>query len=333
MLFDTFRDTIFLKESSDLQAQCDALEKLSKEYPDNDAIQEELFLAKKGLTGEQEIEYQLKKCNLGLVVLHDINLKYDDLTAQIDYIVFTKNNCYFIECKNLIGNITVNEKGDFIREYTFKGHKIEKGMYSPFRQVEAQRDVFKKIWNNGPEGSGGIFHKILRGIQGDSSFYDWYKILVVAANSETILDTSKAPKDMKYKILRADSLVRQLQYDLDHSNKSDWMNKNGMLNWAENILNQNINKNIDYYQYYKEKIIGITVESDESLRNRLIEFRKVRSNLMNIPAYYVFTDKELDEIIKVRPTDFEAINSILSPPNKARIHGQAIIDWINKRED
>ena len=33
-----------------------------------------------------------------------------------------------IECKNLIGNVTVNEKGDFIREYSFKGHKVKKGM-------------------------------------------------------------------------------------------------------------------------------------------------------------------------------------------------------------
>ena len=45
-----------------------------------------------------------------MYVLHDVKVKYGDLTAQIDYIVITSVFIYFIECKNLIGNITVNEE-------------------------------------------------------------------------------------------------------------------------------------------------------------------------------------------------------------------------------
>ena len=148
ILFEKFEDTIFLKESSDLQDRYDALLRLKDEFPNNEDISEEMFIIKKGLDGEKEIKYQLSKSNLGLFVLNDINIEYEDLKAQIDYVVITKMYCYFIECKNLIGNVTVNEKGDFIREYTFSNKKVKKGMYSPLRQVEAQRDVYKKIWNN-----------------------------------------------------------------------------------------------------------------------------------------------------------------------------------------
>ena len=134
-----FKDTIFYKENSDLQDKYDALNKLNNEFPNNDDLIQELYIVKKGLEGENEIAYQLKKSNIGMYVLRDIKVKYEDLTAQIDYVVLTPIYTYFIECKNLVGNITVNEKGDFIRELNINGKKIKKGMYSPLRQVEAQR--------------------------------------------------------------------------------------------------------------------------------------------------------------------------------------------------
>ena len=139
-----FKDTVFYKENSDLQDKYDALSKLNNEFPNNEELLEELYIVKKGLDGENEIAYQLKKANIGMYVLRDIKVKYEDLTAQIDYVVITPLYTYFIECKNLVGNITVNEKGDFIRELTINGKKIKKGMYSPLRQVEAQREELEK---------------------------------------------------------------------------------------------------------------------------------------------------------------------------------------------
>ena len=69
---------------------------------------QKLKLCELGLKGEKEIEFELKNANIGMYVLHDINMKYEDLTAQIDYIIITPASMYFIECKNLVGNITVN---------------------------------------------------------------------------------------------------------------------------------------------------------------------------------------------------------------------------------
>ena len=46
----------------------------------------------------------------------NVKVKYEDLTAQIDYVIITPVYTYYVECKNLVGNITVTDKGDFIRD-------------------------------------------------------------------------------------------------------------------------------------------------------------------------------------------------------------------------
>ncbi len=320
-----FKDTVFYKEDSDLQKRYDALKKLSEEYSNNNDLLSELYIVKKGLDGENEISYQLKKAHIGMYVLRDIKLKYEDLVAQIDYIVITPVYIYYIECKNLVGNITVTDKGDFIREFTVNGKKIKKGMYSPLRQVEAQREVIRKIW----ESQTSTVTKLL----GSNKFNYYRRVLVVAANPETILNTSRAPKDMKYKILRADALVRQIEYDLKNRDSDDYLeSRKNMEKMAQSYIDLSFKEEIDYYEYYKEKYgNNINVSAGDDLKDRLIELRKTRSNEMNLPAYYVFTNEELNKLVEIRPKTIEELQraNILSPI-KLKTHGKSIIDEINK---
>lgn len=323
-IFNSFRfkNTIFYKSDSDLQERFDALTKFNKEYPNNNDVLSELYIVKKGLEGEKEISYQLQKANIGMYVLHDVKVKYGDLTAQIDYIVITSVFIYFIECKNLIGNITVNENGDFIREYTFNGKKIKKGMYSPLRQVEAQREVIRKIWESKASGLVKLF--------GSKNFDYYRKVLVVVANQETILNTSKAPKDIKSKVLRADALVRKIQYDLSHIRSDDsYSSKKNMELFAQSYANLCINENIDYYKYYKDKFCKNDIL--DNLKERLVELRKTRASQMKIPAYYVFTNVELEKLLELKPSSIDELKklNILSPV-KIKTHGECIINEINK---
>ena len=350
MLFERFTETIFLKESNSLQDMVDALTKLSEEYPNNEDIKEELFIAKKGLAGEKEIAYQLKKSNVGMYVLHDINIEYEDLKAQIDYVIITKAYIYFLECKNLFGNITVNEKGDFIREYSYYNHKVRKGIYSPYRQVEAQRDVFKKIWNI--KLSKNKFINALKRLMGEDQFKRWHRVLVVAANNETILNTNRAPKDMKYNIIKADALIRKLEQDIEKTNKDYFDSRKTMEDRANFFLKINIDKNKDYYEFYKDKYVkrnnletseeisdelkeNIIINeenniiNDEEIKNKLINFRKFRSDFLNIPAYYIFTNEELDKIIELKPKTVEELSNILNEI-KIKNHGKEIIEELNK---
>ena len=98
-VFDKFRDTIVLKEDSTLEDKIKYLEQLKEKYPNSKNVNSQLYMAEKGLAGEKEILYQLSKANIGMFVLHDVNIVYEDLKAQIDFIVITPWCCYFIECK------------------------------------------------------------------------------------------------------------------------------------------------------------------------------------------------------------------------------------------
>ena len=319
-----FKDTVFYKENSDLQDKYNALKKLNDEYPNNEDLLSELYIVKKGLDGENEIAYQLKKAHIGMYVLRDIKVKHEDLTAQIDYVIITPVYTYYVECKNLVGNITVTDKGDFIREFTINGKKIKKGMYSPLRQVEAQREVIRKIW----ESNSSAIRKFFA-----SKNFDYYRrVLVVAANQDTILNTNRAPKEMKYKILRADSLIRQIEYDLNHRENDEYLDsKKSMEEIAQSYINLSNNEDINYYEYYKNKYCNNVVSMNDDLKDRLIELRKVRSSEMNIPAYYVFTNDELDKLVELRPKTIEELkNANILSPIKIKTHGKIIIEEINK---
>ena len=336
-----FNDTIFYKEDSDLQSRYDALKKLNEEHPNNEELLSELFIVKKGLDGENEIAYQLKKAHIGMYVLRDIKVKHEDLTAQIDYVIITPVYEYLVECKNLVGNITVTDKGDFIREFTVNGRKIKKGMYSPLRQVEAQREVLRKIWKSNTSTLIKFF--------ASKNFEHYRRVLVVAANQETILNTNKAPKDMKYKILRADALVRQIEYDLKHKSENDiYSSKKDMEKFAQNYIDISCNEDVNYYDYYKDKFSLTsnnnnpndirksntnTISNDNSnddLREKMIAFRKSRSTEMKIPAYYIFTNDELEKLLEIKPKTLDELkNANILSPVKVKTHGQQIIDELN----
>ena len=319
-----FKDTIFYKENSDLQAKYDALKKLSDEYPNNEDLLSELYIIKKGLDGENEIAYQLKKAHIGMYVLRDIKVKHEDLTAQIDYVIITPVYTYYVECKNLVGNITVTDKGDFIREFTINGKKIKKGMYSPLRQVEAQREVIRKIWESNSSAIKKFF--------ASKNFNYYRRVLVVAANQDTILNTNRAPKEMKYKILRADALVRQIEYDLNHRGNDEYLDsRKSMEEMAQSYINLSSNDSINYYDYYKNKYCVNMISVDDDLKDRLIELRKTRSNEMSIPAYYVFTNDELDKLVEIKPKTLDELKkSNILTPVKIKTHGEEIIKEILK---
>ena len=198
-------------------------------------------------------------------------------------------------------------------------------MYSPLRQVEAQREVIRKIW----ESNSSVIKKFFA-----SKNFDYYRrVLVVAANQDTILNTNRAPKEMKYKILRADALVRQIEYDLNHRDNDEYLeSKKGMEEMAQSYINLSYKDEINYYEYYKEKYCNnINTSINDDLRERLIELRKTRSNEMNIPAYYVFTNDELDKLVELRPKTIEELKkSNILTPIKIKTHGETIIKEILK---
>ena len=195
-------------------------------------------------------------------------------------------------------------------------------MYSPLRQVEAQREVIRKIWEKNTSKITKLF--------ASNKFNYYRRVLVVCANEETILNTSRAPKEIKYKILKADSLVRQIEYDLNHRDKDDVLDsKSDIEKCAQSYLDISYKEDINYYEYYKNKYCNNNIGN---LKDRLINLRKTRSSMMNIPAYYIYTNDELDKLVELKPKTIEELKSsnILSEI-KIKTHGEEIIKEI-KRE-
>ena len=65
---------------------------------------------------------------------------------------------------------------------------------------------------------------------------------MVASNGENILNTKYAPKEMKDNIIKADALIRKLEYDRNHSDKDLWDNKISMEQWANHFIKLNVKK-------------------------------------------------------------------------------------------
>ena len=102
---------------------------------------------------------------------------------------------------------------------------------------------------------------------------------------------------------------------------------------AQSYIDLSSKEDINYYEYYKEKYCSnICTPINDDLKDRLIELRKTRSNEMNIPAYYVFTNEELDKLVELRPKTIEELkNANVLTPIKIKTHGEKIIEEINKQ--
>lgn len=315
-------ESIVYKHESELQLKYDALMKLKDEINENKELEQEFLMVKKGLIGENEIEYQLMKSDIGMYILRDIKVKYKDLTAQIDYIVITPIYTYFIECKNLMGNITIDSKGNFIREWINSNKQKQRiGMPSPLNQVENQRNVMKKIKLE----QASSLDKLM--IQ--KYFEDYNKVLVVVANQYTILNMTKAPKSIQSKVVRADRLNERIKYDLKNAPKDENKDsKSKMEERAKRIVEKLcINEKKDYYLEYKERF----TQTKNTLKSELERFREQRAKEKSITTNYVFTDDELEELVKYKPTTIETLIKLkILPQIKIKCHGQEIINEIIK---
>ena len=321
-LFSRFRDTVFLKEDSDLEKQLNELRNIRDKLQNTDEIDKDIKLLEYGIAGEKEIAFELKNANIGMYVLHDVTFEYDGNKAQIDYLLITRGYCYLIECKNLYGNITVDNNGQFYREYEYKGKKIKEAMYSPYTQAVRHQDMLKKVWVDSHS-------KLDNFIYGKYIGKDFYRPIVVLSNSKSFLNTRYAPKEIRDNVIRADQLVSYIQKDIDSLNKEDLDGEKELKRAAETWLSRSVSNNTSISNKYLSAIKDKDDKAD--LENKLRTFRKEKSKSMNVPAYYIFTDEELNNLLKIMPKTIEElkIKRILTDI-KIKCHGEEIIKILNK---
>lgn len=320
-LFKKFRDTVFYKEDSSLEKQLDELKKIREKLEDKGKIDKDIKKLEYGIAGEKEIAFELKNANIGMYVLRDVTFEYDGSKAQIDYLILTRGNFYIAECKNLYGNITVDSEGQFYREYEYDGKIIKEGIYSPYTQAVRQKNIMEKIWDLSHSTIVSLLHeKIYDKLHNDYLF----RPIVVFSNSKCILDIQNAPKKIKDSIVRADQLIDYIKKDIDKMDSAELASEKTLKRIAETWLSKSISNDSNIVNKY-------LINDKNEIENKLKTFRDERANKLNIPINYIFTDEELNKLIKIMPKTIEDIkfNNIL-PDIKIKCHGEEIINILNK---
>lgn len=329
-LFNRMKEPIFLKESSNAEKQLEKLKALeSLLNPEGQTIiRQDIKCLEYGIAGEKNIAFELKNSHMPMYILHDIYLEDGDLSAQIDYLVFTKKICFVIECKNLYGDIEINNVGDFIRTTEFGGRKKKEGIYSPLTQNQRHLELMKKIRI---DNKSNILTKFMIG----KYFEDSYKSVVVLANPKTVLNAKFAKKDVKEKVIRADQLVKYIKDMYDRS-KEPADSDERLLEWAKSFLDLHKEVMKDYtekYEQYKvstsvtDKIVQeinlkiedekVTTVSDEmpvedtEIFKELKVYRLNKSREEKIKPYYIYNDNQLKDLISRMPRSKEELLAVV----------------------
>ena len=246
---------VFLKSSNQAAEYIEKLKLLQDKCDGSlkEEIDKQIAIAEYGIKGEQSIAFELKNSGMDMYILQDICLEHGELSAQIDYMIVTRKRIYIIECKNMIGDIEVNNTGDFIRTYQLRGRRIKEGIYSPITQNIRHLQIVKEVRK--ADRKNIITKKLF-----ENHFEDNYKSIVVLANPKTVLYAKFAKKEVKEQIVRVDQLVHKIK-EMDKQVK-DGMSEKEMAEIANFFLEKNKQDRSDYTEKY-EKILAKAEISNE----------------------------------------------------------------------
>ena len=325
---DTFKDTILYYSGNTLENKIKVLEnklKNTKSKEEELYLYEEIQKYKYGIQGENKILYELKNSHIPMYILHDINLEYKDYKAQIDFIILTKKNYYIIECKNLYGNISIDNKGNFYRI----NNKNKVGIYNPITQLDRHINIIRRYIEDRNNFIGKLIVKKI--------FDSMYHGIVVLANDNTVVEDKYAPKTVKNKVIRADKLIEYIKYiekntDSYASSEKDIISScNNIIalckkeeTFAEEIPLLNINEDIT------DNNKTININNDDEIRTNLKKYRLNKSRELNYKPYFIFSDKTLEELINKKPKNKVELKQIEGfGDKKIEMYGIDIIKIIN----
>ena len=344
------------------------MEELRQKAPSEfqEKIDNQIRIAKYGIMGENNIAFELKNSGMDMYVLHDIYLEVNGLSAQIDYIVITRKRVYIIECKNMFGNIDIDNTGAFVRNYEFNGRKIKEGIYSPITQNERHMNVIRELQNTSK--TNFITRKLA-----EKSFARDYKGIVVLANPKTCLNARFAKKEVKEQVIRADQLISYIRNCdaevTDHTFSVDEMGK-----ICDFYLQNNVSNRSDYTKKYTEMLEKCNAyvqneeqsasdlqaqspqkpadfsiyddshqqnkepelcthsneEDNEKLQNDLKKFRLNQSRQEGIKPFYIFNNAQMEDLIEKNPKTLEELKHVSGfGDKKVQKYGSQIIAILN----
>lgn len=256
--FDKITGPVFMKEDSEAEKQLEALKEIQSQLSEeNEMLEREIKLVEAGIYGEKQIKFELENSHIPMYILHDLYLVHNGLSAQIDYLVITKKHIYVMECKNLYGNIEIDNKGNFIRSFSYGKKTVKEGIYSPITQNNRHLELIKAIRM---EEKTNILTRTLF----EKGFDKNYRSIVVLANPKTVLNDKFAKKEIKSLVIRADQLVEYIK-STDRVDDTETMSEKQMEALARFFAEKIQNNPTDYVSKYQEMVKISEIKADNSM--------------------------------------------------------------------
>ena len=324
-----FKKQILYKEDNTTEKEINRLKEYEKAHPNKELAQKIKFF-EYGLAGEKQVLYELLNSGIGMYILHNVHYEYKEKVAQIDFVVITARCTYYIECKNFIGNITINNKGDFIREYTYNNRKIKEGVYNPITQSKRHLELVKEQnYDNA---------NILYKLNFEKNFNSFHDYIVVMANPKTIIDDRYAPKEVKERLVKADQIIECLKRL--ESKREPFRFEKDIKESADAYLESNVERpliNIKTEDNYQNSSVEESVTQNinlEKLRSLLKKYRLEKARELNYKPYFIFTDATLEELLTIMPKNLLELNKVSGfSEKKIEKYGNDIINILNQNRN
>lgn len=306
----------FVKDFSKNNKQLAELIELIDRVPEDkkEYLERDIAFLKYGIEGEENVYYELKNSFIPMLCLHDIRLEYNGYVAQFDFIIITNKFIYVLETKMLSGDIQISDKGDFTRIIKSKSGKVIKkeGMYSPITQNERHVNILKEIL---------VKEGLIKTLP--------IKSVVVIANQKTIIDMTKANKELKNNIVKYDLLNKHLKEAMEDKNNEKNILEKYMYRISDFLIENNKPAEFNYddkYSITNKEIDDVIELSDDEIRQALKEYRLMKSKEEGLKAYMVFSNEEMELLIKERPKSKEELLMVKGfGPKKVEKYGDEII--------
>lgn len=318
-----FKNQVLYKEDTTTQKELDRMKEYLKTHPNKD-LENKVKLFEYGLAGEKQVLYELLHSGIGMYILHNVSFEYKGKSAQIDFVVITARCTYFIECKNFIGNITINSKGDFVRTYMKNNRKVTEGTYNPITQSKRHLEIIKEEnYDNA---------NILYKMNFEKTFDSFHDYIVVMANPKTIINDKYAPKNIKERLVKADQIIECLKRL--ESKRDPFRFEKDIKKVADVYIESNREKSLLKSFIAEDEKENIKGDNKETIRSELKKYRLQKAKSLNYKPYFIFNDQTLEEILSIMPrtlTDLKKISGL--GDKKIEFYGQDIINIINERSE
>ena len=352
-VFDSFKEMVtqkpvglkkpdFYKADSDAKKQLERLQQIHATAPDRvkPQIERDMKLLAYGIAGEESVAFELNNSYLPIIVLHDLRLEHEGLSAQIDYLIITTKFCLVVECKNLFGNLEVNSRGEFIRELDFNGKRKKEGIYSPVTQNVRHMEMIKAL------RLANKRNPLMR-VALEKAFGDSHKSVIVLANPKTVINLKHAPKNVKDQIIRSDQLIEHIKR-LIRASKELSMSEKDMYEMADFFVGLHKENPVDYTERYllgdscdqAEAVVdrgenaGVEVRIEETpLYQALKQYRIETSKAEGVKAFQIFTNAQLEAVIDAMPKSSDELRKISGFGEvKCGNYGEAILGIVDKHK-